>query len=51
MGFGAPVVFELWPVEIEKKVIFFAWDYSNLGDCLTTKEVGNLKRNVMANSR
>ena len=29
---------------------YFAWDCSNLGDCLATKEVGNLKRNVMATS-
>ena len=38
-GSVAPVVRELWPVEIEKKLIFcvslyFAWDGSNLGDII-----------------
>ena len=50
-----PQQFGSYGPQILKKVIFrlffyFAWDCSNLGDCLATKEVGNLKRNVMATS-
>ena len=53
MGFVAPVVWELWPIQIQKKgdflpFFYFAWNCSNLEDIVTTKEVANLKINVRA---
>ena len=55
MGFIAPVVWELWPVEIEKKgdflrFLYFAYDCSNLRDIFANYEVSNLKIYVRANS-
>ena len=53
MGSVDPVVWELWPVDIEKRMIFmfffrFASDWPNLWEILTILEVANLKINDRA---
>ena len=53
MGSVAPVVWELWLIEVKKKgdflpFLYFAWNCSDLGDIVTNEEVANLKINVKA---